>query len=84
MSRAKWSAMDWYKISQFFQALGAFLVFVAPLLLPHITLTGISPSTAVMMGASCYLIVIIHRLEALLEQISHIDFERFLSRETED
>jgi hypothetical protein len=30
MSRAKWMAMDWYKISQFFQALGAFLTFVVP------------------------------------------------------
>jgi hypothetical protein len=76
--------MDWYNISMFVLALGTFLTFAAPLLLPHFPWTGISSSTAVTMGASCYLIVIIHRLEALLEQISHTDFDRLLSGQTEE
>jgi hypothetical protein len=52
MSRAKWSAMDWYNISQFFQALGVFLTFVVPLVggrflgwashLPPLSLLGLA------------------------------------------
>lgn len=78
MDRIKWRAMDWYSVSNVFMFLGFYLSFVAPLS-QRIPWLDIPASTAVIMGMSCWLIVILQRLEALLEQISHIDFERVLS-----
>lgn len=79
MSRTKWSRMDWYSKANFFLYLGFYLSFIAPLS-GGIPWVDIPPSTAVIMGVSCMLMVILHRLEAILEQISHIEFEfeRFL------
>lgn len=85
MNRAKWVAMDWYKFSTFLMVLGFYLSFIAPLS-PLIPLLDIPSSTGAIIGVSCFLIVIIQRLEALLEQISHIEFERLLppARQTEE
>jgi hypothetical protein len=78
MSRAKWSALDWYKTANFFLILGGYLTFIAPLS-GGIPWVDIPSSTAVIMGVGCFLLGILHRLEAILEQISPIDFERILS-----
>jgi len=71
--------MEWYSFANFFLVLGAYLSLVAPLG-SYVPFVDISPTTAAVMGVACLLIGILQRLEALLEQVSRIDFDAVCRR----
>lgn len=77
--RATWDGMDWYPIATFFIVLGTYLSFVVPLT-GSVPFVDISPSTAVIVGVACWIVAILQRLEAILGQISHIDFDTVCRR----
>ena len=70
--RATWHGMEWYSYSNFFLVMGFFLSFYVPLV--GVPFVDIPHTTAVLRGIACLLIVILQRLESLLEQVSHFEF----------
>jgi hypothetical protein len=77
--KATWHGMEWYSYATFFMVAGFYLSFVVPLT-GSVPFVDIPPSTAVVMGVACWLVVILQRMEALLEQISHINFSEVCRR----